>query len=228
LTPAQLAEFEAYTALLRDWSRRLNLTRILSQADIVRLHFLDSLACLTAFPALPGLRMIDVGTGAGFPGMPLKIARPDLRLVLLEASRRRVAFLELLVGELRLDAEVVHGRAEIIAHQPEHRERYDLVVSRATSPLDRLADLCLPFIKVGGLAVLPKGPRAATELVDAATAIEALGGEVESVRRVTVHGLESRIRTLVVLRKTRQTPGRFPLRSVRAHPRGRGKRRFPE
>jgi len=172
--------------------------------------------------------MIDVGTGAGFPGMPLKIARPDLRLVLLEASRRRVAFLELLVGELRLDAEVVHGRAEIIAHHPEHRERYDLVVSRATSPLDRLADLCLPFIKVGGLAVLPKGPRAATELVDAATAIEALGGEVESVRRVTVHGLESRIRTLVVLRKTRQTPGRFPLRSVRAHPRGRGKRRFPE
>ena len=172
--------------------------------------------------------MIDVGTGAGFPGMPLKIARPDLRLVLLEASRRRVAFLELLVGELRLDAEVVHGRAEIIAHQPEHRERYDLVVSRATSPLDRLADLCLPFIKVGGLAVLPKGPRVAAELVGAATVIEALGGEVESVRRVTVPGLESRIRSLVLLRKTGQTPGRFPMRSVRAHPRSRGKGRFPE
>lgn len=159
---------------------------------------------------------MDVGTGAGFPGMPLKIACPDLRLTLLEASRRRVAFLELLVDALRLDVEVVHGRAEIVGHRPDHRERYDLVVSRATARLDRLVHLCFPFIRVGGVAIFPKGPRVADELAAAATAIEIVGGEVEGVRPVTIPGLGRHRRSLVVLRKARPTPDRFPRRSIGA------------
>ncbi len=217
MTPTQLAKFETYSAVLLGWSRRLNLTRIFSRERIVRLHFLDSLACLTVFPASPSLRVVDVGTGAGFPGVPMIIARPDLRMTLVDASRRRVAFLELLIGELDLDVEVEHGRAEILSRKAEYREQFDLAVSRATAPLDRLIGLCLPFLRLEGSAVLPKGSRVADELASAAKAIQIAGGVVEGIHPIAIPGVAPG-RSLVVLRKVRPTPYSLPRKSRGAGP----------
>lgn len=212
LTPAQIDAFEAYTSAIRLWGRRLGLTRILSPEDIVRLHFLDSLSCLTVIPDTPGLGVVDVGSGAGFPGVPIAIARPDIRLTLIEASQKRVAFLELLTMELGLDADVLHGRAEEICRQAGHYEAYDVVTSRAAAPMKRLAGLCLPFLRVGGTAVLPKGARGEGELREAVGAISAFGGEVAGIEHVRIRGLEGTRRVIVVLRKVRSAPLSYPHR----------------
>lgn len=212
LSPSQLAVFEVYAAVLREWSPRLNLTRISAPMEIVRTHFLDSLACLAADPTPQGARLLDVGSGAGFPGVPLKIARPDLRLTLLEGRRRRAAFLDLLVAKLGITAEVVHARAEILGHTSEWRECFDRVVSRAAASLPLLLELCIPFTRVGGRAVLPKGPTAREEVVRSRRALELLGGEVVAVRRIPL-GPGMNPRNIVVVQKVRSTPDRFPRRA---------------
>jgi 16S rRNA (guanine527-N7)-methyltransferase len=206
LGPSQLDAFEAYASAILEWGRRLNLTRILSPEGIVRRHFLDSLACLTAIPDTPGLAIVDIGSGAGFPGVPVKIARPDLRLTLIEASRKRVAFLEMLVMELGLEIGVLHGRAEEISRQIGQWEAYDVVTARATAPLERLVSLCLPFLRVGGTAVFPKGIRAETEVRNAMGAISALGGDVMGIKPAKIRGLEGMKRVIVILRKVRSVP----------------------
>ncbi len=220
LAPAQLDAFEAYASAIRLWGRRLGLTRILSPEGIARLHFLDSLSCLTVLPDMPGLALVDVGSGAGLPGIPLKIARPDIRLTLVEASRRRVAFLELVAMQLGLEVDVLHGRAEEVARQTGHRETYDVVTARAAAPMERLAGMCLPFLRVGGIAVLPKGPRAWGEVRKAIGAISAFGGELADIKPVCVRGLEGTRRVIVTLRKVRSTqdrsdpPGEPPLPGI--------------
>lgn len=211
LTPAQLAAFGVYTAVLNEWSPRFNLTRVSGPEEIVRIHFLDSLACLAADPFPQGARLLDVGSGAGFPGVPLKIARPDFQLTLLEARRRRAAFLDLLVAKLALAVEVVHGRAEILGHQSGWRERYDRVVSRATASLPLLFELCMPFVRVGGRVILPKGPHAREEVVPSRRALEHLGGEVVAVCTVSP-GPGMKARNIVVVQKVRPTPDHLPRR----------------
>jgi len=210
LTPGQLATFEAYAALLEQWSLRLNLTGARTLEEIVSHHFLDSLSCLVADSFPNGGSVLDVGSGAGFPGVPIKIARPDLQLTLLEASRRRTAFLDLLITELRIQGEVVHGRAEVLAHQPERRERYDRVLARATASLPLLLELCLPFVRVGGRSVLPKGSRAHEEVTHARKALDLLGGEVGHIQVVSLPHFWERSRNIVVVHKVRPTPLRFP------------------
>ncbi len=212
LSADQVAQFDRYLRALLDWNRRVNLTAITEPRAVVIRHFLDSLSCLLAFPAGEGLAVIDVGTGAGFPGLPLKIARPDLRLTLLEATAKKVRFLEHVVQALGMSSVVViWGRAETLAHDPAHRERYDCVVARALAELAALAELCLPFARLGGRVIAPKKGAVAAEIARARTAISLLGGRLWEPVPVTLPEEPER-RFLVVIEKVQPTPPRFPRR----------------
>jgi 16S rRNA (guanine527-N7)-methyltransferase len=224
----QISQFSAYTALLLEWNKKFNLTRITDPVEITVKHYLDSLTCLAAAPFPEGALVADVGTGAGFPGVPLAIARPDLRLVLIEATRKKLSFLEALrqailsqppsILSLSKDGaprvELVHARAEDAARLPEHRERYDVVVARAVARMPILVEYCLPLVKVGGTFIAMKGPDIESELAAAQPRISALGGEKPEVARLTLPGTDIH-RSLVVVKKVKPTPARFPRRGAR-------------
>jgi 16S rRNA (guanine527-N7)-methyltransferase len=179
-----------------------------------RRHFGESLALLRVLEDAGLLRSpaIDIGSGAGFPGVPIKIVRPELRLTLLEATGKKVAFLTLLVEALGLrDVSVVHGRAEEVAHDPAHRERYLLALARAVAPLRVLVELALPFLQIGGVLAAPKGSAARREVEEAATALQACGGEVEAVRPLPL-APKGPVPTLVLVRKVAPSPAHLPRR----------------
>lgn len=212
---AALNRFEQYLRELLVWQHRLNLTTASDGAEIVGLHFLDSLLPLAVWPVPTQCRVVDVGSGAGFPGIPMKIVRPDLRLTLIEASRRRVAFLEHLRGALDLrGVEILWVRAEALAHRPEHREAYGLAVERATARVDAAVELCLPFVEIGGGAILLKGPRALDEIGGAGPLVTSLGGIVAACDMRPLPTTD-RQRVAVVVRKTVSTPALFPRRTSR-------------
>ena len=211
---AQTAQFAAYAALIVEWNQRINLTAIDEAEGIATRHFLDSLSVLGGVENDNEITtVIDVGSGAGFPGIPLAILRPTWQLTLLEATRKKVDFLNLALRELALDnVQTVWGRAEEMAQQPAHREHYDLAVARAVASLPVLAEFCLPFVRVGGYWVAQKGPKADEELGQSANALGQLGGKLRKVETITIPGLEEATRTLVVVDKVRVTPGTFPRR----------------
>lgn len=211
----QIEAFQTYEQALLSEGRRAGLTAIRDSESIERRHFLESLALLAALEEAGALgeRVIDIGTGAGFPGLPMKIARPQLRLTLLEATGKKAAFLRSLVERLGLrDVTVVHGRAEELAHDPAQRGAYDLALARALSPLPALVELALGFLRTGGFLAAPKGSRAKREVQEATAALAACGGAVQAVRRLALPS--ARIApTLVIIRKVSDTPERFPRRS---------------
>ena len=212
LGPRQLQQFSTYARLLLEWNDRFNLTRITEPRQIVVKHFLDSLCCLTAAEFPPDAEVVDVGSGAGFPGVPIGIARPDLNIALLDSTRKRLAFLEVLVEELDLaGVSLLEGRAEEAGRDPARRAYYDVAVARAVARMNILAEYVLPLVRVGGFAVAQKGPDAGEELAEAAHAIELLGGTVEKVESVTLPSSDLR-RTLVVIRKVSRTPAAYPRR----------------
>lgn len=213
LTKAQLDAFERYRQELIAWNERVNLTGIVDPEEIVVKHFLDSLSVYLAVRDLPStLSLIDVGSGAGFPGLPLKIALPDIRLTLLEATGKKTAFLQHIVATLDLTkVMVLTARAEEAGRQPEHRERYDVAVARAVTTLPVLAEYTLPLAKVGGRVVVQKGQHPADEIKQAANALGILGGKVGQILPVTVPGLTAE-RHLVVIQKNRSTPKQYPRR----------------
>lgn len=222
LTPSQREQFRLYQEELMDWNRRVNLTAISSPEGIQTKHFLDSLSCLVAFPGfggdpgqglLPGkaLKAIDVGTGAGFPGLPLRIIWPSLRLTLLEATGKKVAFLRHLIRRLGLaDVELLEGRAEEWAHDPGQREQYQVVLARAVACLPTLVEYCLPFAQIGGRMIAQKKGAVAEEVADAQPAIGKLGGRLAGVLPVDLDGL--RDRSLVIVEKVAPTPVHYPRR----------------
>ena len=210
LDDCQLDALDAFTALLLEWNARFNLTRVTDPSEIAVKHYLDSLSLLPLVEVKPGSAVIDIGAGAGFPGIPLKIARPDLKMTMLDSVRKKLTFLEAVVRELRLaDVKLIHGRAEDFARGKSHRERFDLAVSRAVAGLNVLAELCMPFCRLGGSFAAYKGPDPDEEINEAAKAISALGGEVEAVHRFVLPHSDSH-RTLVVIRKLRRTPASYP------------------
>lgn len=215
LTPGQIEQFEAYVRELLDWNRRLNLTAITGYEDIQVSHFLDALTVVLAWRpegAGPHARVLDIGTGAGIPGIPLKIIFAQVHLVLLETTAKKAVFLRHLVTELSLDGvDIVTGRAEEAARDPQYRGSFDLVLSRAVGALPVLAELTLPFCKVGGQAILHKKGDIAAELAAAARAIGTLGGSLREVRRVDIPELPDD-RCLVVIDKVASTPERYPRR----------------
>ena len=208
LQETELQQLKAYAVELLRWNERVNLTRITAPRDIVIRHFLDSLACVQAFDAVPRT-LADVGSGAGFPGIPLKIVWPDSAVMLSDSTGKKTAFLKHVCSVLDLrDVEVVTARAEELGQNPAHRERYDGVVARAVAALDVLSEYCLPLCRVGGRFVAPKGSDGAEEADRARRAIDQLGGQAGQVVPVVLPEVEPR--TLVVIDKVRPTPMSLP------------------
>lgn len=206
----QLRRFESFTSLLLEWNRKVNLTRITDPCEIAVKHYLDSLSLLSAIEIPVGSHVMDVGSGAGLPGIPLKIARPDLKVTMLDSVRKRLLFIEAALPELGIeDAEVVHARAEDAAHDPAYRERFDFTVSRAVARLAVLSELCIPFCRVGGWFVAYKGPDVAAEVADADEGIRKLGAELVRTETLSLPGGNAG-RTLVLIRKERRTSAGYP------------------
>ena len=213
LTPRQLEAFELYYQQLIVWNERVNLTAITDYEEVQVKHFLDSLSCLQVLSTTsPQARCIDIGAGAGFPGLPLKVVRPQLRLTLLEATRKKVLFLEHMVKELGLrEVEIVRERAEELGREPDHREGYDVAVARAVAGLPVLVEYALPLLKMGGIFLAQKGMEIEEEVQAARPAMEVLGGLLKEVRAVQLPGLDSP-RHLVVVDKVASTPQKYPRR----------------
>lgn len=208
LDQQQLDQFASYADELRRWNERVNLTAITDEAGIVVRHFLDSLRCALSWGASPR-SLVDVGAGAGFPGLPLKILCPELRITLVESVEKKAAFLRHIVAVLGLsEVAVVATRAEALGRDPAQREQYDLAVARAVAELRVLAEYCLPLCRVGGRFLAPKGAQIERETQAAAQAIRLLGGRLIAVEPVELPGVE--LRTLVVVEKVRPTPPQYP------------------
>lgn len=213
LSEAQLHAFQVYQDELLAWNQKFNLTSITDPAEIVSKHFLDSLSIFVAISHQPSaISLIDVGAGAGLPGLPIKLVRLDWPLTLLEATRKKCDFLEHVVATLQLkDARVIWGRAEIVGHQAGEREQYDLVVARAVAELNVLAEYMLPFAKPRGLCVAWKGEKIEDELSAAKNVYGQLGGRLQEVKAVSMPGIEQQ-RHLVVIEKVSRTPKAYPRR----------------
>lgn len=213
LSPKQLSQFETYYQELISWNQKMNLTAIVDYEEVQLKHFLDS---LTVVLALEGkhcpLRLFDLGTGAGLPGIPLKIVSPGIHLALLESVAKKTRFLSHLVARLGLaDVGVLTGRAEDLGRQESYREQFELVVSRGVAPLPTLVELALPFCALGGTFVAQKKGELEGEIAEATGAIDVLGGRLRGVRKVELEELGER--ALVIIDKVSVTPQRYPRRA---------------
>ncbi len=213
LNSSQLEQFSIYYRELVDWNKRVNLTAITDYEEVQIKHFLDSLTVTLALKQPPaGFHLIDVGTGAGMPGIPMKILLPDIKLVLLEATGKKAAFLDHLKQKLGLDnVEIVVGRAEEVAHLGEYRERFDIVLSRAVAPLPTLVEFALPFCTIGGSFIAQKKGAVDLEINRAAKAISTLGGNLREVKRVDLEEFSDE-RRLIIIDKVSVTPPQYPRR----------------
>ena len=204
LDDEMLQRFEIYFKLLVEWNEKMNLTAITDEHGVAFKHFADSLVDVKKNASI-----IDVGTGAGFPGVVLKIARPDIKLTLLDSLNKRLTFLDTVLNNTGLDAELVHSRAEEGGKNKLYREKFDIAVSRAVARLNVLSEYCLPYVKVGGLFVAMKGPNADEELDGAENALKLLGGKVEKVYKFNLPCDEGE-RTIIVIKKVKPTPKQYP------------------
>ncbi|MGN1479104.1 MAG: 16S rRNA (guanine(527)-N(7))-methyltransferase RsmG [Acutalibacteraceae bacterium] len=200
--------FDKYAQMLVETNKTLNLTAITEPDEIVSKHFVDCLSVFKFVDFPKGAKVIDVGTGAGFPGVVLLIARPDLNITLLDSTKKRLGFVESVVGELRLSAEILHMRAEEAGKLPEYRERYDIALARAVANMQTLSEYCLPFVKTGGVFAAMKGAKAAQELAAAQGAVKKLGGQILDSAEFTLPVCGER--TILKVKKISQTPPKYP------------------
>ncbi|MDZ4279059.1 MAG: 16S rRNA (guanine(527)-N(7))-methyltransferase RsmG [Dehalococcoidia bacterium] len=213
LTDDQVGQFQRFYEMLADWSERVSLTAVKDEEGVQRRHFLESAAIIAVLKAeglsLEDRSLIDVGSGSGVPGVPLKILEPSLQLTLVEAKQRKAEFLNALLAELGLsDVNVATRRAEEAGHDPKHREQYDIAVAKALAPLRTLAELTLPFVRMGGLVLAPKGREAEREAKEASTALEVLNGSLRGIEALPLTDRQS----LVLIDKVLPCPPRFPRR----------------
>lgn len=213
LTPEQYTAFAEYYQLLIEWNEKINLTAITEPGEVAVKHMIDSLSCLdnNYFPIK--CKVIDVGTGAGFPGVPIKLYRPDLKLTLLDSLNKRLNFLQQVIDKVGLyDVELVHMRAEDGGRAVKLREKYNVAVSRAVARLNVLCEYCLPFVEPGGHFIALKGAKFKEEVIEAKKAVKALGGEITEVREVKLPGIED-VRAIIYIKKVSKTPAQYPRRS---------------
>ena len=210
LSKEQINQFLRYYELLVEWNEKINLTAITAYEDVLKKHFVDSLSLCKAMDVHQELTVIDVGTGAGFPGLALKIAFPNLRMTLLDSLNKRIVFLNQVIDELKLTKiKTIHGRAEDFAGKAEYREGFDLCVSRAVANLSTLSEYCLPFVKMGGQFISYKSEKIEEEMKQAKNAISILGGEVKKQVEFTLPSSDI-YRNLVVIEKKKNTPKKYP------------------
>ena len=210
LTDRQYEQFDQYYDILVEWNKVMNLTGITEYEEVNEKHFLDSLSIVKSCDMTKVSSLIDVGTGAGFPGIPLKIVFPEIKVVLLDSLNKRIRFLNEVIAKLGLNGiETIHGRAEDFAKKADYREKFDLCVSRAVANLATLSEYCLPFVKTRGFFISYKSGEVEEELKAAKRAVSILGGEIERVEKFSLPGGDD-LRSLVVIRKVKATPEKYP------------------
>lgn len=199
-----------YKDILIEWNKKINLTGITDDKEIMIKHFLDSLACMVTGVMRNDSKIIDVGTGAGFPGIPLKVFNENLNLTLLDSLNKRIKYLETVCNELELnEVEFLHGRAEDYGRDKDYREKYDIAVARAVAELAVLCEYCLPFVKTNGYFIALKGPKAQEEIVKAKKALDILGGEIIDTLNVNLPFSDTG-HTMVIIKKIKSTPNKYP------------------
>lgn len=210
LTESQISGFNRYYELLVEWNKKINLTAITEPKDVAIKHMIDSLSCYGDELFHENASLIDVGTGAGFPGLPLKIFCPSLKLTLLDSLNKRVKFLQLVVDELGLkDVEVIHARSEEAARNRNYREKFDIATARAVARLPIICEYCLPFVKTGGVFIALKGRQYEDETEEARKAIKILGGEIERTVPIKLPEIDDK-RAVIYIKKIKSTPKAYP------------------
>ena len=209
-----VSRLEKYMQLIIEWNNKINLTSITSRDEFIVKHFCDSLSLLGKIEIPKGASLIDIGTGAGFPAIPLLIARPDLNITMLDSLNKRMVFIsEQVLPSIELEAEVIHGRAEELSKTKQYREKYDFAVSRAVANLSALSEYCIPFVKIGGTFAAMKGPDCHDEISSAENAIDILGGALSDV--VSFELPDGSGRSIAVIDKISATPAKYPRRGVK-------------
>ncbi len=208
LTDLQAEQFEKYYNLLIEWNKSINLTRITEPEEVAVKHFADSLSVINYFDIPDKAKLIDVGTGAGFPGIPLKIFREDIELYLLDSLNKRLNFLGEVSEKIGIDSQLIHARAEEAGKDNTYREEYDVAVSRAVARMNVLCEYCIPFVKVGGYFVAMKGADYKEEIEEADNAVKVLGGEIIDVKKFSLNGAGER--AVIVIKKIKPTPEKYP------------------
>ena len=205
----QLDQFVTFNDRLVETNKVMNLTAITDPQGVAIKHMADSLSCYDAAYFREKAKVLDLGTGAGFPGLPLLIYRPDLEMTFFDSLQKRLTFLENLVADLGLTASFLHGRAEEMAHKPEYRSAFDIVTSRAVARLNILAEWALPYVRSGGWFISLKGAQYEEELAEAENALKILGGRVAAVRPVRLPGLDD-VRAVLYIEKVKESPKKYP------------------
>ncbi len=213
LDETALERFDIYAKLLVEWNEKINLTAITDPEGIVMKHFVDSLSIFSAIDFSEGARSIDVGTGAGFPGIPMLIARPDLKITLLDSTNKKLNVIRDILEKIGLEAEVLHSRAEEAGQNKDYREKYDFATARAVSNLRDLSEYCLPFVKRGGAFVSMKSAKAEEEIAEAKSAIKTLGGIIKEKKAFDLK--EAGERTVIIIEKISSTPSKYPRPSAK-------------
>lgn len=206
----QYEAFSVYASMLAEWNEKMNLTGITEGTAVAEKHFWDSVLPMKFLDMPEGASLIDVGTGAGFPGLPMKIMRPDIRLTLLDSLNKRLSFLSEVCKAVSLDVQLIHGRAEDIGRKAEFRESFDIAAARAVAAMPVLAEYCLPFVRVGGTFAALKGP--GEDCKAAENAVKLLGGEISEEISYTLPCGDGR--TLICVKKIKETPPKYPRSSV--------------
>ena len=211
LTPTQIDQFETYYQLLVEWNEKINLTAITEKEEVYLKHFFDSIMVLWEMPLADyQIKLVDVGAGAGFPSIPLKIIKPELDITIIDSLNKRINFLKILTEKLGLEnVKALHGRAEDFGQNPEFRGQFDIATARAVASLNILSEFCLPLVKKGGYFIALKAAKSDTELQEAQKAIAVLGAKLETVVEDLLPFEESE-RTFIKIRKTLETPKKYP------------------